>query len=443
MVPQRARAQLGSAQPAVGAVDGADGGRRLRSRPRRSVRLGRQWVDLAHRSSRRGGCGSRGGGRRSRCSVPISCPKTGPRVTRPHAAWRRLARAATPSRRTRQWRSRACAGRMTAGHAGLPARWRREICNETSVRRGRSAPPFLLLAGVAAAAPPSTMHGDGQHRAPRRGTAGPARDVTARQGALRAAGRPAAPRPRPYGTLRDSYGAIVARADMEWDTGSVTESTWYSGDGAAGAGGAYSMDSPAATTQRRGLGVSRATRSRLRTWRNITWAAAGPTTSTLLPGPRLSVYGTRGGPWSQDVGQPQRPTSRRRPVHEGRVDAIGTSAGPSTAPRRPRTAPTTEGSVNFYNDEGVEFDRLHRPYHRGRAGHRDERVTTRPTPSASGCQRQYWGSGKPGVDAQGVAPVTSRPAGSTTSPATPRTRPAPPSRPSGTRPRRARSHRVR
>ena len=190
---------------------------------------------------------------------------------------------------------------------------------------------FLVLTGVAAAGPQHDVRA-GQHE-PMSAHA-PAADVIAgKTGFAPLGARLATATVTVHGTLRDSSGAYVVGADMEWDSWvGAAENRWYWGEGTTGTGGAFSMTAvPTANGEVWAYPDADSTLAR----GGRTWADGGSYDESLYPG-RVSVTAHA----RRSLGrlhQARRAPFGHRPVLQGRGDRErrDVDAG-ERAHRRPR-----------------------------------------------------------------------------------------------------------
>ena len=235
------------------------------------------------------------------------------------------------------------------------------------------------------------------------------------------------------GTIRDFYGSGLASARVDWYVGSTA-----TGHGITDGAGGYAFSGiPAAA----GNGEITALSSDKNTWFdwwNLNWSSPGPTTFDMQPG-AVSVYGSTGGPWGQwadSLGTDVYTSSGT----EGK-DAYQYFPG-SLSVSAPVLPGTIEGTgVYFYNNEGAEVDDFN-----GQTVGAGGTIPMSATVEESSAQRIWtgggsvdlskpWGSGKPGSKLKVWLQSFPTRLDRTTSPATRRTRPTPPARPSATIPR--------
>ena len=154
-----------------------------------------------------------------------------------------------------------------------------------------------------------------------------------------------------HGTLRDSSGAVVVGADMEWDSWvGAPENKWYWGEGITGTGGAFSMTA-VPTTNGEVWAYPDADSTLARGVR--TWVDGGSYDESLYPG-RVSVTATRGGRWHDFTKLVVRLSGADR-FSKGAVIASDTTSTPVSGLIDVLDGAYSVGSAKFFWDEGVEF----------------------------------------------------------------------------------------
>jgi hypothetical protein len=207
---------------------------------------------------------------------------------------------------------------------------------------------FLVLTGAAAAGAQHDVRA-GQHE-PKSAHA-PADDITGKAGFAPLGARLATATVTVHGTLRDSYGAYVVGADMEWDSWvDAPESRWYVGEGTTGTGGAFSMTAvPTANGEVWAYPDGDSTLARGRK----TWADGGSYDESLYPG-RVSVSASRGGRWHDFTKLVVRLSGPDR-FSKGAVIAGDTTSTPVSGLVDVLDGAYSSGSAKFFWDEGIEF----------------------------------------------------------------------------------------
>jgi hypothetical protein len=251
---------------------------------------------------------------------------------------------------------------------------------------------FLLLTGVAGAIDRGA--GDAMHAAPGRHVAeghAVGGDVAFGKASFAPLGTRLAATTTVYGTLYDSYHVAQAGVDMEWDSWSAVEQTWYWGTGTTDGSGAYSMAARPTTDGEVYAYLANGTFGR----GGRTWTEGGSDQVDLYPG-RVQVSATRGGPWATPSGFSDYAVRLFGDTEYSRgiVTAPDTGSSPVDGMIEVLDGSYPGGSVNFYLDEGVEFST-------------PVTVTSGATSGATvsvdeadaqrvWIQAPYWASGKPG-----------------------------------------------
>jgi hypothetical protein len=251
---------------------------------------------------------------------------------------------------------------------------------------------FLLLASVAGALERGA--GTAQHTAPVPHVAeghAVGGDVDVGEASFSPLGARLAATTTVYGTVYDSYRVAQAGVDMEWDSWSEAEQTWYWGTGTTDGAGAYSMAARPTNAGEVYAYLANGTFGR----GGRTWTEGGSDQVDLYPG-RVQVSAWRGGPWATPPGF--RDYTVRffgdTEYSRGVVTAPDTSSSPVNGTIEVLDGSYSGGSVNFYWDEGVEFST-------------PVTVTSGATSGATvsvneadaqrvWIQAPYWASGKPG-----------------------------------------------
>jgi hypothetical protein len=234
--------------------------------------------------------------------------------------------------------------------------------------------------------------GDGHHTAG--GPAGAATVSADDLAGVRAHFTPLAARLNPgsatlNGTVRNSYGSLVAGAAMEW-WGQAASLDWYSGDGQTDAGGSYSMSAMPTTNGE--VYADYANGSTTLAYQAQQWYDAGTKTLHFYPG-RVYATASLGGPWADGFEYLAVRVWGTDRYSRGEVPANGTSTPQGAFDVQQGTY--YWGSAKFFYDEGVEFEQTINVTSGAQSG-------TGVGVSEANAQRlmstsPYWGSGKPGT----------------------------------------------
>jgi hypothetical protein len=207
---------------------------------------------------------------------------------------------------------------------------------------------LLVLTGVASAARQHDVRA-GQHE-PRSAHEPAVGGLSGKAGFAPLGARLATATATIQGTLRDSGGAYLEGADMEWDSWVSAESKWYWGTGTTVSDGAFSMNA-APTTNGEIWAYPDADSTLARGAR--TWAGGSAYDESLYPG-RVSVTGYRGGRWGDFTKLTVRLSGSDR-YSKGAVTAGDTTSTPVSGLVDVLDGSYYTGSVKFFWDEGVEF----------------------------------------------------------------------------------------
>ncbi len=156
-----------------------------------------------------------------------------------------------------------------------------------------------------------------------------------------------------HGTVYDSSHATRAGIDMEWDSWSEAEQTWYWGTGTTDGTGAYTMDARPTDAGEVYAYPENGTLGR----GGRTWTAGGSDQIDLYPG-RVQVSATRGGRWATHPGSVDYAVRLFGDTEYSRgiVMRRGTTSSPverhDRCPGRRRTPAAASTSAEA---EGVEF----------------------------------------------------------------------------------------
>ncbi len=151
------------------------------------------------------------------------------------------------------------------------------------------------------------------------------------------------------GTVYDSSHSALGNVQMEWWSRSDADQKWNSGTMASQYDGSYTASPQATTSGEIWAYLDDAWWGRL----DQTWTAGNTYPVDLYPG-RVNVAATRGGPWKtfQTIAVDLQGDNA---FSHGAASTTDTVTSPTTVQVDALDGAYTKGSVNFWQDEGVEF----------------------------------------------------------------------------------------